>query len=473
MEKVFKWFTKESECEKSLSYTHWFSKNFDVTNFTGIDKLLKCYIDFCSKLSVPAKMNFFESYLRTDAKRDIKKYNIKIDSMSAYDYSETSQFEEAYRILCTTGIDTYNQYLAQDISDREFKLDMNEYMSEMRSTEIQNTMMKFYPMLMDGSDVDEVQEQMDVAMKKCKTTWNSKKLNNVDIIASQKEDDSDALEFLAKTGIPCIDADIGGIYDRMVYTFTGPPGGGKTRFANAHFAYKLITEAKCDVLMYNLELSKAQVKNILIAHHIARLYANTNQPIKIPDSLMNKKNGMTEQQRRIYEAAKIDLFESGKYGNLIFKDELVVEDFEDEVIDIKRDNPNLRFVIVDYAGFAKSKPKSKYEARKQRYEIITEVYDYSVELKKQLGLGFLILNQFSDEGIQASLAGKKIRAGHIQGGQVVERHSDYDIVMTMTEEQEIVGMRTISLAKKRGTAGFNNVLISTDLSVSIFRQEAS
>lgn len=472
MEKVFKWLTQESGCEKSLSYTHWFAKGFDPKDFVGIDKLLMCYIKYCAKLSIPAKRSFFTAYLRVDGKRDIKKYNIKVESMTSYDYEESSQLEEAYRVLCDVGTSTYDQYMEQDLTDREFKTDMYEYMSSMRTTAIQDTMMKFYPRLMDGSDIEEVQEEMQSALKHVKEVWSTDKLKSVDITNSS-DDDDDKRDFLAKTGIPCIDGDIGGVYDRLVYTFTGPPGGGKTRFSLIHFCYQIITQAKQDVMVYNLELSNAEAKNIMIAYHIAKLYANNANPIKIPDSLMNIKDGLSDQQKMIYEAAKIDLFESGKYGKVIFKDELVVEEYEQELIDAKRDDPNLRFVIVDYAGFAKSKPSTRWEARKQRYEIITDVYDISVVIKKMLGLGFLILNQFSDEGITASLAGKKIRAGHVQGGQVVERHSDYDMVMTMTEEQETVNARTLSLAKKRGTAGFSNVLIYVDLSVSIFRQEAT
>lgn len=472
MEKIFKWLTQESGCEKSLAYTCWFARSFEPQYFVGIDKLLMCYIKYCAKLAIPAKRSFFSAYLRVDGKRDIKKYNIKVESMTSYDYTETSQLEEAYRVLCELGVATYDRYVDQDLTDREFKTDMYEYMSSMRTIAIQDAMMKYYPQLMDGSDVDDVQSEMENTMHKIKETWNTKKLSNVDLIKGSNED-NDKLEFLCKTGIPCIDGDIDGIYDRLVYTFTGQPGSGKTRFAMIHFVYQIITVAKQDVGVYTLELSRSQIKNIMIAYHIARLYANNTHPIKIPDSLMNRKDGLDEQQKMIYEAAKIDLFESGKYGNIIFKDELIVEEYEQELIDMKRDDPNLRFVIVDYAGFAKSKPTSKWEARKQHYEVITDVYNISVSIKKLLGLGFLILNQFTDDGITAALAGKKIRAGHVQGGQVIERHSDYDIVMTMTEEQEVVNARTLALAKKRGTAGFSNALIYVDLSVSIFRQEVT
>lgn len=471
MEKVFKWLTTESECDKSLSYIHWFARSFEPVNFEGIDRLMMCYIKYCAYLSIPARRQFFEAYIKVDGKKDIKKYNIKVDSMTAYDYEESSQLEEAYRMLIEAACQAYDRYIEQDLTDRDFKVDMHEYMSTRKSVAIQDTMMKFYPLLMGGNDVTDVNNDMQSALHKLDDIWDLKKLKTIDRFSGDDDDDEDKLEYLCKTGIPCIDGDIGGVYDHLVYTFTGQPGAGKTRFGAIHFCYKLITEAKCNVAVYNLELSKSQYKNILIAYHISRVYRNGQYPIKIPDSLMNKKDGMSKQQKAIYEAAKIDLFESGKYGSITFLDELVVESYEQELIDMKRDNPNLRFVIVDYAGFAKSKPTSKWEARKQRYEIITDVYDISVAIKKMLGLGFLILNQFTDEGITAALAGKKIRSGHVQGGQVIERHSDYDIMMTMTEEQEAADARMLSLAKKRGTAGFGNALIKVDLSISIFRQE--
>ena len=465
MEKVFKWLTQDGGDPKAVTYVNWFARNFSPNDFTGIDRLMVCFIQYCASLSISPTKKFFMSYLKVDGKRDMKKYNIRTDTMSSFDYNETSQLEAGFQTLAGIAGDTYDRYMEQDLTDRSFKVDVDMFLSEMQTEAIQSTFYKYFSQLSDGFDPRDVSLGARSALAKVDTVFDRGKIKTVEYV-SAADDDLD-MRFICKTGLPCIDGDVGGIYTDMIYTFTGQPGSGKTRFAWVHFVYQIITVAKEDVLVYNLELSDSQAKNIIIAYHILRLYGGR---IKIPDSVMNKKE-MTEEQQRIYEAAKIDLFESGNYGKIIIRGQLVVEEYEQEVTDIKRDNPNLSFVTIDYLGFSKSKPTTKWDARKQKYEIITDAYDISVDLKKALHIGFLCLNQYTDEGITAALAGKKIRSGHVQGGQVVERHSDYDMTMTMTEEQELANVRSLSIAKKRGSKGFNNVTISVDLSVSIFRQE--
>ena len=84
-----------------------------------------------------------------------------------------------------------------------------------------------------------------------------------------------------------------------------------------HWVYPTLISAKSDVLFFELELSQSEVENILIAIHITQLYKGN---IKIPDTLMNKVDGMTPEQEQIYEAAKFDLLKSGNYGKFIYTD---------------------------------------------------------------------------------------------------------------------------------------------------------
>ena len=81
------------------------------------------------------------------------------------------------------------------------------------------------------------------------------------------------------------------------------------------------------------------------------------------------------------------------------------------------------------------------------------------------------INQYNDEGINAAYAGKTIRPGHVQGGHIANRHTDYDLSMTYTEEQKLANLRTLANTKPRGSGGFKPVQLKTDLSISMFRQE--
>lgn len=466
MERVFKWLTAEGGSSKAAIYTNWFASTFEPNSFDGVNRMLACYIKYCAKLSIVPKREYLMAYLKVDGKRDVKKFNIKTDTMSSYDYRETSQLEEAFRVITELTTSTYDMYVSVDLTDRDFKVDMYEFMMSLKSDLIQNAMMKAVPRLSDGSDIGEVSSDLRAELSSLDKVFDTRKLRNVDVTNPDAEEGE--LEFLCPTGLPCIDGDIGGVYTHIMTTLTAQPGGGKTRMGEAHWVYPMMTIAKKDVLFYENELTAMQVKNILIAHHITRLYGGR---IKIPDSLMNKKKEMSPEQLQIYEAAKIDLFESGKYGKLIIKEECIVETYEDEATDIIKESGNLGLIVIDYMGLCRSVPESKYDRSMEQFEIITKAYEITRRILKAYDVAALCINQYNDKGIDAAYAGKPIRSGYVQGGHIVQRHTDYDLSMTFTEEQELAGVRMLSVSKRRGTAGFKNVLLSTDLAVSVFRQE--
>ncbi len=469
MERVFKWFTKESQCPKSNIYTYWFANHFTPDNFEGVDRLLMCYLQYCAKLSVVPSKPYLTAYLKVDGKQDIKKHNVRTDTMTSLDYRESSQLEEAYRIISGAAQASYDNYVAVDLTDRDFKVDVYGFMRERRAELVQETMMKAYPKLTDGSDPNEVSAELRNSLAELDVVYDTEAIRDIEF-THENPKENEEMVFIAKTGIPCVDGDVGGIYTSLIYTLNAQPGSGKTRMQLVHFVYPVLVHAKKDVLYYETELSRSQVENILIAYHIVQIYGGR---VKIPDSVMNKKQEMTDEQRQIYESAKIDLFESGKYGNFIFRGELIVEKYEDEALGIVKANPNIMLIGIDYMGLCHSKPQSKWAPHMEQFEIITEAYEITRRILKRIPCAAICNNQYNDKGIDAAYAGKQIRSGHVQGGHIVQRHTDYDMSMTFTEEQELAGIRMMSISKKRGAKGFKNVMFSTDLSVSIFRQEVT
>lgn len=467
MERVFKWFTRESQCPKSNVYTYWFANHFAPSDFEGADRLLMCYLQYCAKLSVVPSKEYLSAYLKVDGKQDIKKHNVRTDTMTSLDYRESSQLEEAYRIISGAVQASYDNYISVSLEDRDFKVDVYGFMKERRAELIQETMMKAYPRLTDGSDPNEVSADLRNSLAELDEVYNTDSIRDIEF-SNDDPTENDEMVFIAKTGIPCVDGDIGGIYSGLIYTLNAQPGSGKTRMQLVHFVYPVMVHAKKDILYYETELSKSQVMNILIAYHIVQIYGGR---VKIPDSVMNKKQEMTDEQRQIYESAKIDLFESGKYGKFIFRDELVVEKYEDEAMAIIKANPNIGLIGVDYMGLCSSRPESKWDRAKEQFQIITDAYVITRNILRRTSCAAICTNQYNDKGIDAAYAGKPIRSGHVQGGHIVQRHTDYDMSMTFTEEQELAGVRMMSISKKRGAKGFKNVMFSTDLSVSIFRQE--
>jgi len=465
MKSIFKWFVYKD----AVTRIEWFVNKFTPEEFEGVDKVLLLFLRYCSRLGIYADRKYLEAYMKTDCKMDVKAFNIKLQGMNNFNYSEPASLEEAFRVIMSSTYETFDQYVSNPVTTEDnFKVVMDGFLSERKKERLVSVMSDTFSKVSSGDSIDYLLEEMQYQLKVINDSYDRAYLDKLDFLegrdGSAKQED--LMRHLFNTGIPCIDGDIGGMYSKQVWAFTGSPGSGKTLFACAHMAYRAMIQG-IDVLFDELEMSKAEIRNMLIAIHIPVLFKGT---VKIPDTLMNK-DQLTVEQRKYYEAAKIDLFESGKYGKISIRtDDLIVETLEDSMLSYLRHNRNTQLWIVDYAGLAKSKPTEKYAPHKNEYEVITELYRTAGSIARTADIGVFIVNQFNREGVTAAELGKKISAGHIQGGQAIERFAYYDLAMTMTVEQELANMAMMSTVKKRGAVGFNNVPFKLDRSISSFMQ---
>lgn len=467
MEEIFKWFTLEEE--QTYVRISWFTDNFRVDAFEGVDKMLMLFLKYCASLGIIAKQEYLRVYLSTEGTGVIKAENVRLDTVTPFNYNEPGSLQEAVRIITEATLTAYEQYITVDLTDHVFKMDMNTFMESCKTRELQRVFSREYPRLMTGESKDEIISSTQLSLSAIEEDYSKEKLDELDFLAygSYSRESKNKQEFITDTGMPCIDGDIGGIYTRQVWTFTGPPGGGKTRFALVAFAYRCAVFHHKDVLIDELELTEAEVRNILIAHHIVQMFRGK---VKIPDSIMNK--GITDaQQQKYYDAAIIDLFESGKYGHIEIKDKsLAIETLWKKRLQYFRLHPNAKLWVVDYLGLLSSKPVDKYAKHLMKYEIITEGIETIKRIAKTANIGAFVINQYNDEGIKANDMGKPIKPGMMEGGHIIQRHSDYDIAMTMTPEQELARMCMFSTVKKRSAKGFKNAPSQNDLSVSVFKQ---
>lgn len=465
MKNIFKWFTLDDSEVKVL----WFTNQYPVDEFSGIEKVLMLFLNYCADLGISAKLKYLEAFLKTEGKKVIKQNNIKLPTMDNFNYNEPTALEEATRVITSAVVETYAAYTSDDIELTSFKVDVSSFLMRMQSQRVIELMTEAFPKVNNGEDVSELIETMGYKLSRVSGIYDSSALKKLDFMEGRTNSSSSKgiMELLFKTDLPCIDGDIGGFFSKQLWALTGSPGSGKTRLSLSNFVYPAIISAKIDVLFDELEMSETEIRNILVAHHITYLYRGR---IKIPDTLINK-GQLTEEQMKYVEAARIDLFESGKYGRVFIRtDDLIVEKIDRDTRSFFKAHKNARLWVIDYAGLAKSVPEDKYSHRKLKYEVISDLYVSSKELAKDADIGVLILNQFNQEGIDAARAGKTILPGHVEGGQIIERHADYDVAMTMTDEQEAANTRMLSTVKKRSAKGFRNILYSADCAVSIFRQ---
>lgn len=465
MQRVFKWFTLDNAAAKA----DWFSGAFDTEEFKGEDKLLFCFIKYCSKLGVPVYQKYFDKFMSTEGKMLIRQHNIRLSDMGNFNYDDPAALEEAVRIITGVAVTRFQQCLEGDISERSFKMDMLTFMKERQKERLIEIMTESFTELNMGKDAGEANSEMIWKLQLIADRYSESKLYKLDFMEGKtyRRGEEDAMRFLFKVNMPCIDGDVGGTFSKQLMAIEGGPGTGKTRFALIHFAYQCAVITKKDVYINELELSIGEVKNILVAYHIIRLWNGT---VKIPDRDINQ-DRLTKEQRQYVDAARIDLFESGKYGKFIISDDKIyVEELESTMYPVFRRNPNIVYWIIDYAGLAASRPSDKFAHVLRGYEVIQELYKRVKDIIKTADIGALIVNQFGEKGIEASRAGKQIVPGHVEGGQIISRHADYEIAMTATDEQVLANMCMMSTVKVRAAKGFKNAPVNTDLAVSIFRQ---
>lgn len=464
MDKIFKWFTLSDA--NTLPYIVWFVKEFPNTVFEKEYRILYEFLVYCSRLGITAQRSYLESFLATECKHLIKEDNIKIDFDQPYDYSQPAQLEEANSIIIASVLATFDLLVQQDLTGKEFKVDVYDFIKTQNKSSLINLLGKNYSDISSNSkDISDVTDVIASGCGELSRIFDPKKIEKLDFMLGLKGSGTNSKEMthLFNFGIPMLDESTGGGFTTQMFTFSGPSGSGKSRFAMIQCAYNAAVRYRRGVLINELELSEFEVESMLVSHHIANLHR-----IKIPDSEIIK-GRIDETQRMYVEEARMDLFESGKYGRIIIQtDDLVVGEIEKDLVNFFKVNQDIKVWVVDYLGIV----SGGYAYRnKDNYQVIRDALIAIKNVVKKTDRFAFVVSQFNAEGVAASLAGKPIEQGMVEGGQIIQRHTDYDFAMHMTAEQKQANVRMLSTIKERAAVGFSNLMLATDLSCSLFEQK--
>lgn len=469
MIKLLIYMLKEGGLEKASIYLNWFICNMQIRDFKGIEQLMYCYLNHCYDLGVQPEKKYLKYYLDIRGKRDILRYSIPTEGEGTEFYDNTN-IDTAFSILSQNLYAYYDEALTYSTED-DFKFVAEAYLSEIKKDRMMEMFTKYYPMIQGGNPEEEILEGMSIEIQDISSKYSSESIKEMDFMENAVGDEGgDKYRFICKTGLKCINGDIGGLYTKRITTVNGQPKGGKTRFALTTLIYPALISG-VDVLFYETELPKDAIKNILIAYHIIQLYKGQ---IKIPDRNMNEEDGLSEDQQKYYEAAKYDLFSSGKYGRFIIEncDDIPVERLRANITNKIRADRNIKIVAIDYVGDLESDYELAHRKVKQQWEIITDAYKVAKKIVRPFDINMIMINQYNDEGEAAALKGQEITSGMCQGGRVVQRSTDYDLNLTFTEEQRVAGRRCISTGQAaRGSAGFSRVPLKVEMSISVFEQD--
>lgn len=467
MNNIFNHFISRSDDGdmKRTAYAGWFIESFPSSEFKGDERLFWEFMHYCVQLNVPIKRKYLDIWMSSELRKVLAKDNIRVVGCESLNMDEPVAFETAVQTTSAVLADDFTVLEKVPSALDDFKVEMSAYMTTKKSDRLTVALSDTYNKMSATNNSTEAANYALDTLNVINDLYNTDKLRDLD---STTDDVQKAkMKFVTDSGLPAIDTDSGGLFTKQLLGIEAQPGTGKTRFTIGTYCYRAVTKYKKNVLFVAQEQSIEEVKAMAIARHVFELFG-----IQISDSMIIRDTVPDELKPQV-EAARIDLFDSGKYGKFHIVDEvLYVETFIDRLKTLDKLHGPFDVIAIDYMGLIDSIP-AKYERTKTKNEIIPrsfELFKRYVRLSDKAGIA---ISQFNREGIAAGEADKKITTDMAQGGIAVYRNTDYNIAISMTEVMRAQQKRRFSQPKVRSSAGFGTFVADTRLGFCYFKQTAN
>lgn len=459
---IFAYFIAQGDGQdtKRLGYLSWFTAQFPPEEFRNEEAIFRDFLGYCTRLSVPLKQKYFEVYLYTELKKYLVSSKTKISGTETLSYEDPNSLETAVATTNDVMMACFRELASTPTVLEDFPVDVDKFMKErldLRTTEILG---RAYDMIAQKSNPGAAGEWAREQFASLADIYDEEALEDItdDTVMSAP------MEFLVDTGLPAIDQDLVGLCRTQLIDISAGPGAGKTRFVLGVFAHRAVMSGK-NVLYYTLEQSKAEAEAMLVARHVLYMFN-----VIISDKMIITNSVPAELVPKV-EAARIDLFESNKYGKIwIQETDLYLEDFIEKIKTQDRVNGPFDIIIIDHMSLLQSK-QPKYGHALDDYKIVAKGYRRFKRYVRKHRKGGISINQFNREGIAAAKADKEIDATMGAGGIEAYRSTDANIVITYTETMAAQGLRRISLPKSRSSAGFGSIMLTTRLGCCYFAQQ--
>lgn len=462
---IFSYFTASGDADmdgKRTSQLLWFVNNFPATEFIREDAIMYDYAKFSATLRVPFTVSYFEIYCANELRKLLNRVKVKIDGTDDLNYDDPSALEMAYTIVSQQMHDYLVVWEEHPKDPKDFIVAAKDFVSRQLNSRFTQVLSSSFDMMTDTDDTSKALNHAQTQMEMLQEIYDTVKLEELDVNIQREK--GTPLEFICDTGLPSIDADIDGIYRTQLGGVEAAPGTGKTRFALGVWTYRAAVLYKKNVLYYTLEQSRDECEAMLISRHAFELFE-----IQIADKLIYK-NKVPEEYKEQVEAARIDLFESGKYGKIYIEEtDLYMETFIDKIKSVDRLQGPFDLIIVDYMALITE--KNTYGRPKNIGEIVSYCYRTFKKFCRKNNKAGIAVNQLNREGIAASKADKEITTEMGQGGIEVYRSTDFNLTISATQEMELQHKRRISQPKKRSSEGIGSVIVDVRLGISLFYQQ--
>jgi hypothetical protein len=466
MHEIFKYFVAKGDGDdnKRLAYTSWFCTEFPLQEFRGEELIFMHFLNYTTHLSIPAKRSCLDVYLQWEMRSFLVKEKVKIDGTESCNFEEPTSLEVAFTTTKQVISAIFNELEAElcDLSDFVVKAD--QFIKQRLNERTVEVFTKAYDMFSGKADSIEMATFALESQQLLADIYDPLKLEEITDTLDTAEDAE--MTFLLDTGIPAVDSVTYGLCRKQLAGLEAPPGSGKTRFALGVWAHRAVVNYGINVLFFALEQTKAEVKAMLTSRHILHLYGKL-----IPDKMITA-NAVPEDLSTMVKAAKLDLFESGKYGKIhILETNLHVEDFIDKIKNQDRLKGPFDIVIIDHMYLMESKSSGRLKL--SQVEIISQSYRKFKRYVRSSLKGGIAINQFNREGIEAAKQDKEIDATMAAGGIEAYRNTDFNLTITFNDTMFVQGKRKISIPKARSTEPFMPIIVDTRLGSCYFYQVAT
>lgn len=467
MNEIFSHFISRDKADdlRRVGYTLWFSDCFPTTEFSGADLIMRYYVDYSGRLGVPMKYDYFNVFLGTELRKILIETGVRVPGTDNLNYGEPTGIETAYQVAREYLQNEFRilESLESDVDD--FKIAADQFMTERLNIRVVEELSKSFDLL---SAKDNARSTVEYALDNfmfLRDIYDDSKLEELDDADNRTEN---GFGFIVDTGIQAIDEDIKCLRECQLFGIEAQPGTGKTRFTLGVMVYRAAVLYHQNAIYYQLEQSKAEAEAMLVARHMFTLYN-----VQVAD-IMILNGDLPDDLRSKAEAARIDLFESGKYGKIyIAHGDLYVETLTQTFKKDDRLHGPFKLIAIDYMGLISQKADNKYHKELLEYEVINRSFRKFKRYLERTHKGGVAVSQFNQKGIDAGKADKEITTDMAQGGIAVYRHTDQNIALSRTTTMKAQQKLRVSQPKIRGTQGFGSVVIDSRLAFCYFFQMTS
>lgn len=467
MNEIFTHFISRGNSEdyrKRLSYAAWFTSNFPESEFESDEFLFYNYLAFSVRLQASIKFDYFQIWIDTELRRLLHSSNVKITGCESLRYEDPLSFETAVRTTTEYLQDTFKSLEVMDSDVGDFPVIVVSFIQSRMEQRLTQALASAYDMLNATDNAVATSDELFANLAKIRQIYDVTKVDKLQEQGVNTFEHGD--EMISDCGLKLIDIDSDGIFQTQLLGVEAQSGTGKTRFVIATYVYRALTIYHRNVIYYALEQRKKEIIAMLLAKHVHEMFG-----VQIIDKWILRDTVKPEDKHYV-EAARIDLFESGKYGKFYCTDDdLFIDDLEQTLDTNDKVHGPFDLHVIDYMGMIKAR-KGKYSKYTSVTSILEDAYPNFKHYVRTHDKAGIAIGQFNKEGVAAGKADKTIETDHAQGGMVVYRNTDYNIAISMTDSMRAQNKRRFSQPKVRSSAGFPTFVADVRLGILYFAQSA-